>query len=158
MNETFTSVLLFHTALKSFFMSDAGWVVDRTLGAHDVILSNGSGVFLRIQKKTNGTVTSVGLEAGTDADLLELSTRDPELCMPFDTENGGTFQGSAQWLPDTTRLEMSVAASGERWSKRYRVALQLNPVAVSVVHVDHLNAGMEPNFKERGGTYVQAGA
>jgi hypothetical protein len=157
MNETFTSVLLFHVALKNFLMSSLGWTVDRTLNANDVILTNGAGVFLRVQKKTVGAVVAIGLEAGSDANLLELSTRDPELCMPFDTASGGIFQGSAHWMPEANRIELTVMASGDRWAKRYRLALMLNTLDLSVTHQDHLNPATEPNFKERGGTYVQAG-
>lgn len=157
MNETFTSVLLFHVALKNFLMSSLGWTVDRTLSANDVILTNGAGAFLRLQKKTTGAVVAIGLEIGADANLLELSTQDPELCMPFDTAAGGLFQGSAQWMPEAGRIEMTVMASGDRWAKRYRLAFTLSPLSASVTHQDHHNPATEPNFKERGGTYVQAG-
>jgi len=158
MNETFTSVLLFHTALKNFLTSSLGWTVDRVLNADDVILTNGAGAFLRIQKKTTGAVVAIGLELGTTADALQISTKDPELCLPFDTSAGGLFQCSALQLPDPSKIELTILASGDRWSKRYRVSLTLNPMDVSVYHQDHLNSGSEPNFKERGGTYVQAGA
>lgn len=157
MNESFTSVLLFHTALKNFLTTTLGWSVDRVLGANDVILSNGTGAFLRLQKKTNGSVVSVSLELGADPDALELSTKDPELCFPFDTAEGGLFQGIATWLPEASRLDLAVTASGERWSKRYRLGLAFNPLSSSLVHQDHLNPETEPNFKERGGTYIQAG-
>jgi hypothetical protein len=157
MNETFDSVLLFYSALKSFLMDSVGLTLARELSAHDVILTNGAGVFLRLQKKTNGAVASVGVELGADADTLELSTRDPELWFPFDTAGGGLFQAQAFWFDDVRRADVTIMASGDAWSKRYRASLFFAEKYASVVHQDHLNQTTEPNFKERGGTYVQAG-
>jgi len=139
-------------------MTSLGWTVARSLNVSDVILTNGAGAFLRLQKKTNGSIVSVGLELGADADTLELSGKDPELCLPFDTAEGGFFQGSALWVPEVSRLELFVMGSGERWAKRYRLELVPNQLTSSALHQDHCNYAMEPNFKERGGTYIQAGA
>lgn len=157
MNETFASVLLFHTALKTFLMTSVGLTLNRELGAHDVILTNGAGAFLRLQKKTNGAVVSVGVEMGADADALELSARDPELWFPFDTTAGGVFQAQAFWFDEAKRADITIMASGDVWSKRYRASLFIADKHASVLHQDHLNPAEEPNFKERGGTYVQAG-
>jgi len=157
MNETFASVLLFHSALKTFLMGPVGLTLDRELGAHDVILTNGAGVFLRLQKKTNGSIVSVGMELGTDADTLELSTLDPELWFPFDAAGEGVFQGETRWFSDVKRLDLTIMASGDRWAKRYRASITLTPPGQTVTHQDHLAPATEPNFKERGGTYVQAG-
>ena len=157
MNETFASVLLFHSALKTFLMNSVGLTLYRELGVHDVILTNGSGVFLRLQKKTNGAVVSVGVEMGTSADSLELSARDSELWFPFDTAAGGVFQTQAVWFYDVKRADITIIAGGDAWSKRYRASLFFADAYASVLHQDHLNQATEPNFKERGGTYVQAG-
>jgi hypothetical protein len=159
MNETFSSVLLFHSALKAFLLDTVGLTVDRTLGAYDVILTNGSGAFLRLQKKTNGATISVGMEVGSSADLLEISTRDPECWFPFDTTTPRVFNAEAHWFADNNSIEVIVLAGGcdEGWSKRYRARLEFAPPSSSLVHQDHLAPSTEPNFKERDGTYVHAG-
>lgn len=158
MNESFASVLLFHTALKNFLMTTLGLTVDRALSANDTILTNGSGMFLRLQKKTQGSMTCVGIEVGGSADALELSTKDPECCFPFDTTSEGVFAVNAVWTAEASCLNLTIFGSGERWSKRYRANLTVAPVSFSVVHQDHLDLLTEPNFKERSGTYISAGA
>jgi hypothetical protein len=158
MNETFSSVLLFYAALKNFFTTSLGWTIERVLSPYDVILTNGAGVFLRVQKKTNGDIVSIGLELGADPNVLEISTKDPELCFPFDAAAGGEFQGAIHGGAEISRIEIVVMASGERWSKRYRANILFDAVHLSVIHQDHLHHAQEPNFKERGGTYIQAGA
>jgi hypothetical protein len=158
MNETFASVLLFHTALKNFLLATVGLTVDRTLSANDVILADGAGAFIRLQKKTNGATTSIGMELGTSADALETSTYDPERWFPFDTSAEGVFLGQARWEPEAKRITLFVMASGDRWAKRYRATASLILRTSSLAHQDHLNPMTEPNFKLNGGSYVQAGA
>lgn len=157
MNETFASVLLFHTALKTYFTETLGWTVDRTVAPQDIILTNGAGVFLRLRRKANDATVAVGLELGTNADTLELSNSDPERVLPFDTSVGGVFQCSAQYWEAASRIEIAVMASGAYWSRRYNVDLNLNSATLTVTHRDHLRHEFEPNFKDRGGPYVQAG-
>jgi hypothetical protein len=158
MNETFASVLLFHAALKNFFVETVGMTVERVLGEQDTILTNDAGTFLRLQRRVNGSVVSVGIEIGDNADMLELSTKDPELWFPFDTSEGGIFQGEARWNSAALQAELIILAAGDRWSKRYRATiLFITPQQALLVHQDHLNQTTEPNFKERGGTYIQAG-
>lgn len=158
MNETFTSVALFYAALKNFFVATLGWTVEREISRTDVILVNGAGVFLRLKKTTNVDTHAIGVEFGTNPDALALSSKDAELWFPFDVSAGGVFQGSAHSFGDGERIDIMVIASGERWSKRYRSGLNVSTLFGDVVHQDHLNATTEPNFKERGGTYIQAGA
>lgn len=157
MNETFASVLLFHTALKTYFTGTLGWTVERSISSSDEILTNGSGVFLRLRRVTSSGVSALGLELGSDADTLALSTKDPELVLPFDTSAGGVFQAVVVWLESAGRLELTILGSGDRWAKRYFLQVMLTPPGLSVEHRDHLNHALEPNFKVRGGPYIQAG-
>jgi len=158
MNETFASVLLFHTALKSFLVSSAGLTVERTLSEDDVILTDGAGAFLRLQKKTNGATTSVGVELGTNADSLEVSTKDPEEWFPFDTSVGGVFSCNATWFAEMQRADIVIIASGEKGFRRYRASVSFSMREASVLHQDHAELTTALVFREPGGTnHIQSG-
>lgn len=156
MELSYTSVTLFYSDLKELLLS-AGLTVERTVADHDVILDTGDGAFLRLQKVTQGGVSSVGLLFGTDPEVLSVTDPQAEWCIPFTVTPNAVFSPTSHWVPEEKFLSLLVVpASGE--SKRYRVELRVASREVRVVHQDHLNPQYEPNFKDTGGPYITAGA
>jgi hypothetical protein len=130
----------------------------KVLELNDVILSDGSTRFIRLLRKViTPTRSAVGIEFGTNIDELTASTKDPERVFPFDTRHGGSFDAMFFWIPEQPLISIVLLASGERWSKRYRFELNQATGHTHIFHQDHLDRNTEPNFKERGGTYMQSG-
>lgn len=157
MQNSYTSVTQFYLDLKQLLLTEAAMTIVRTIGSTDHVLDAGDGTFLRLQKKTNGSVMSVSLDLGSDPDVLSAQSIDPDRCFPFSIQaEPKEFAPTCYWVPEERFLSFCFVS--EDPSKRYRADFRFRTASRILIHQDRFHPEYEPNFKDTGGPFILAGA
>ena len=163
MTQEFTSVTLFYVAVREALLSAVGMTIERTLGSHDLILTNGAGGLARLRLvEVSPTVSALSLELGTDPDVLSVSSLDPETCLPFSTVSPDSISASIDWWPERGVLQFfivphSVDPTTPGQLRCYRAEFTIATQLAVVSHEDPPTMEFAPNFKASGGPYLQIG-
>jgi hypothetical protein len=133
--------------------------VHKDLGTNDIILKktvNETDIYLRLRLKTGAGISSIGLEFGSDPDLLELTPSiDPETQFP-----ATVVSPPEQVLIDFNYDEDShiFNFTAKQGTSKYEFIGKVLEMSSTIFHQNWAIPKSEPNFKKTGTPYIKCGA